>query len=56
MLKMSILVHCYIDLHFQGHLLHELDDKTHCDHFGENLMKICVNGVIDIQRFFCFSR
>ena len=28
-----------LDLHFQGHLLQELDGQTHCDHFGENLMK-----------------
>ena len=25
-----------------------------CDHFGENLLKIWLNGVRDIQRFFLF--
>ena len=29
-----------LDLHFEDHLLQELDGQTHCNHFGENLMKI----------------
>ena len=29
-----------LDLHFQGHLLQELDGQPQCDHFGGNLMKI----------------
>ena len=38
--KMRIFVNFYIDQHFQGHLLQELDDQTQYDHFCENLMKI----------------
>ena len=29
-----------LDLHFQDHMLQELDSQAHCDHFGENMMKI----------------
>ena len=29
---MSIFVNVDLELHFQGHLLQELDGQTHCDH------------------------
>ena len=38
--KMSIFINFDLDLHFQGHLLQELDHQTQYNHFGENLMKI----------------
>ena len=37
---MRIFVHFNINLHFQDHLLQELNDQTQCDHLDENLMKI----------------
>ena len=37
---MSIFVNFNLDIHFQCHLLQELDDQTHYDHFGKNLMEI----------------
>ena len=38
--KMRIFVNADLDLHFQGHLLQELDGQTKFDHFSENMMKI----------------
>ena len=37
---MSSFANFDTDLHFQGQLLQEFDGQTHCDHSGENLMKI----------------
>ena len=31
---MNIYVNFDIDVHYQGHLLQELDGQTYCDHFG----------------------
>ena len=42
----------YNDQQLQGYLLQELNDQTQCDDFGENLMKIRLNGVGDMQCFF----
>ena len=44
---MSSFVNVDLHIHFQGHLLQELDGQTQCDHFGENLL----NGVGYSQRF-----
>ena len=38
--KMRTFANSYLNLHFQGHLLQELDGQTKCDKFGENLIKI----------------
>ena len=50
--KINIFVNFYVDLHFQGHLLQELDDHMQCDFFDEYLMNIGWMGVRDIQLFF----
>ena len=53
--KMSIFVHFYLKLHFEGYMLHELDDQTYCDHFIESLMKI--GWLMSYSSFFfSFSR
>ena len=37
---MSIFVNFDLDLHFQGHVLQEIDDQAQCDHFGEKFMSV----------------
>ena len=37
---LRIFVNYDTDLHFQGHLLQELDSQTQCDNIGEYSMKI----------------
>ena len=48
---MSIIVIFYLGLHFQGHLLQELDVQSYAWKLDENRL----NGVRDTQRF-RFSR
>ena len=46
----TFFIHFDTELHVQGHLLQELDDQTECDHFGGNIMKIClmVSKIFDV--------
>ena len=44
--KINIFGNLNLGLHFQGNLLQELDDQTHCDHFGENLITDLLNDVV----------
>ena len=48
-----LFINFYLDLHFQGHLLQELNYQTQCDHFGENFMKIS-SMVSEMSNFFLF--
>ena len=50
---MIFFVNFYIDLHFDVHLLQELDARPQCDHFGENdENQLNVVGDIEICIFF----
>ena len=55
-LKMSIFINVYIDLHFQGHLLQLLDEQRRCYPFYLKFDENRLNGVVDIQRFSVFFR
>ena len=49
---MRIFVNIYLYLQFQCHFLKELDGRTQCDHYGENVMKI---GWLVLEIFNVFS-